>query len=61
MSLLILGIISRIFEYNTDLLLKAGVLLACGTSVIAAGLWFERRLLSHPRSESTPFLPEQLS
>ena len=42
MALLVLSIVSRIFEYNTDLLLKSFVLLLCGVSVIAAGLWFER-------------------
>ena len=30
------------FEYDTDLLLKAAVLAACGVAVIAAGLWFEK-------------------
>lgn len=47
MVLLVLGIISRTLEYDTGLLLKSIVLLACGVGVIAAGLWFERR--SHPR------------
>ena len=42
MVLLVLGIVSRIFEYNTDLLLKSFVLVLCGVGVIAAGLWFER-------------------
>lgn len=44
MSLLVLGIVSRMLEYNTDLLLKAFVLALCGISVIIAGLWFERHL-----------------
>ncbi|MEB3881917.1 DUF2157 domain-containing protein [Lyngbya sp. CCY1209] len=44
MVLLILQIISRLFEYNTELLLKAFVLVLCGIGVIIAGLWFERHL-----------------
>ncbi|MDX2244682.1 MAG: DUF2157 domain-containing protein [Leptolyngbyaceae cyanobacterium bins.302] len=47
MVLLVLGIVSRSLEYNTGLLLKSIVLLLCGVGVIAAGLWFERRLLPH--------------
>lgn len=42
--LLVLQIFSRMFEYNTGLLLKAIVLFACGLGVILAGLWFERYL-----------------
>ena len=37
-----LQIISRLFEYNTELLLKSFVFVLCGIGVIAAGLWFER-------------------
>lgn len=44
MSLLILGIFSRMLEYNTDLLLKALVFVLCGCGVIVAGLFFERNL-----------------
>ncbi|MEO0539989.1 MAG: DUF2157 domain-containing protein [Cyanobacteria bacterium P01_A01_bin.105] len=44
MTLLILGLLTRLFEYNLDLMLKAAVLVLCGVSVIAAGLWFERHL-----------------
>jgi uncharacterized membrane protein len=40
--LLFLQIISRLFEYNTELLLKAFVFALCGIGVIVAGLWFER-------------------
>lgn len=43
MVLLVLGIISRSLEYNTGLILKSIVLVACGVGIIAAGLWFERR------------------
>ncbi|MDY7021235.1 MAG: DUF2157 domain-containing protein [Cyanobacteriota bacterium] len=44
MTLLTLQIISRTFEYNTELLLKAFVFVLCGVGVILAGLWFERYL-----------------
>ena len=56
MVLLVLGIVSRIFEYNTDLLLKSLVLILCGVSVITAGLWFERR-----HKPATPPTPTNLS
>ncbi len=46
MVLLVLGITSRMFEYNTALILKAIVLAGCGLAVICAGLWFESQ--SHP-------------
>jgi uncharacterized membrane protein len=47
--LLFLQIITRLFEYNTELLLKASVLALCGIGVIVAGLWFERYMqASHP-------------
>ena len=42
--LLILQIFSRIFEYNTSLILKAIALFICGIAAIIAGLWFERYL-----------------
>ncbi|MEG5140787.1 MULTISPECIES: DUF2157 domain-containing protein [unclassified Microcoleus] len=42
MVLITLQIISRMFEYNTELLLKSFVFILCGIGVIAAGLWFER-------------------
>ncbi len=42
--LLILQIFSRMFEYNTDLILKAIALFICGIAAIMAGLWFERYL-----------------
>lgn len=46
MSLLVLGIVSRMLEYNTDLLLKSIVFVLCGVGVIVAGLWFERNAKS---------------
>ena len=42
MVLITLQIISRLFEYNTELLLKSFVFILCGIGVIAAGFWFER-------------------
>ncbi|NJL01294.1 MAG: DUF2157 domain-containing protein [Spirulinaceae cyanobacterium SM2_1_0] len=48
--LLVLGIATRMLEYNTDLLLKAFVLSACGIGVILGGLWFER----HIQAENAP-------
>ncbi len=47
--LLILQIMSRTLEYNTELLLKAFVFALCGVGVILAGLWFEK-YLSHEQS-----------
>lgn len=44
MLLLVLGIISRMLEYDTGLLLKSIVFVICGIGVILAGLWFERRI-----------------
>ncbi len=49
--LLILQIFSRMFEYNTDLILKAIALFICGIAAILAGLWFER-YLSNLNSQS---------
>ena len=42
MLLFTLQIISRVLEYNTDVLFRALVFASCGYSLIAAGLWFER-------------------
>lgn len=43
MGIVVLGIVTRMFEYNTGLMLKALVLAACGIGIIAAGLWFEKK------------------
>jgi uncharacterized membrane protein len=48
MLLLILQIISRVLEYDTDLLFRSLVFVLCGSGLISAGLWFERRF--HERS-----------
>ena len=40
----ILLIFSRMFEYDTGLILKAISLFGCGIAAILAGLWFERHL-----------------
>ncbi|MBD2021820.1 DUF2157 domain-containing protein [Leptolyngbya sp. FACHB-36] len=47
MALLVLGIVSRVFEYDTGLLLKSIVLVVCGVGVIVAGLRFERMTKPH--------------
>jgi uncharacterized membrane protein len=44
MVLLTLQIFTRMWEYNTDLLIKSLFLVLCGFGVIAAGLWFERHV-----------------
>ena len=49
--LIILQIFSRMFEYNTGLILKAIALFICGIAAIMAGLWFER-YLSNQNSSS---------
>jgi len=40
--LLTLQVISRMLEFNTDLLFKALVLFVCGVAIISAGIWFEK-------------------
>jgi len=60
--LLTLQILSRVLEYETDLLLKSLTFLLCGVGVMAIGLWFERHvrtLATHPptaapRQEDSP-------
>lgn len=44
MLLLTLQVLSRVWEYNTDLLFQSLVFVMCGSALISAGLWFERRL-----------------
>jgi len=41
MGLMTLQILSRMLEYQTDLVLKAVVLLSCGLAILMAGSWFE--------------------
>jgi uncharacterized membrane protein len=43
MLLFILQIISRVLEYDTDLLFRSLVFVLCGSGLISGGLWFERR------------------
>jgi uncharacterized membrane protein len=50
MLLLTLQVISRVLEYDTELLFKSLVLVMCGSALISAGLWFERRLGSGSKS-----------
>ena len=47
-----LQIISRVLEYNTEVLFRALVFGICGYSLITAGLWFERRFSSSKTSNS---------
>ena len=51
--LVILQIFSRMFEYNTGLILKAIALFICGIGAIMAGLWFERYLTSQNSSSQS--------
>ena len=46
MVLITLQVISRLFEYNSELLFKSFVFVLCGIGVIAAGLWFERHFVT---------------
>ncbi|MBD2297398.1 DUF2157 domain-containing protein [Nostoc sp. FACHB-190] len=50
MLLLTLLVISRVLEYDTELLLKSLVFVMCGSALISAGLWFERRVGSNSKS-----------
>ncbi len=43
MVLLVLDIITRTFEYNTGLTVKALVFTLCGIAVLIAGIWFEKK------------------
>ncbi len=52
MLLVTLQIISRVQEYDTDLLFKSLVFVLCGSALISAGLWFERRLTGGSSSAS---------
>lgn len=40
--LLVVQIITRFLEYETELMLKAVILTLCGFGIIAAGIWFEK-------------------
>jgi uncharacterized membrane protein len=53
MLLFTLQVISRVLEYNTDVLFRALVFGICGYSLIAAGLWFERRFPTSKISNSS--------
>jgi len=44
MLLLVMGLLTRMLEYNTDLLLKALVFVICGIVVMGAGIWFEKHI-----------------
>lgn len=42
LAILTLQIFSRMFEYQTGLILKSVILILCGIAIVIAGLWFER-------------------
>ncbi|MEM9090529.1 MAG: DUF2157 domain-containing protein [Cyanobacteria bacterium P01_F01_bin.53] len=46
MGIVVIGLMTRMFEYDTGLMLKALVLALCGVAIIAAGLWFEKQTKS---------------
>lgn len=52
--LLILQILSRVFEYDTGLIVKSLAFLLCGVAVIVIGLWFERYVRSLPSPQGSP-------
>ncbi len=52
--LLILQILSRVFEYETGLLLKSMTFLLCGVAIIIIGLWFERYVRTFTSHSSSP-------
>lgn len=54
--LLMLQIISRVFEYDTGLLVKSFTFLICGVAVILIGLWFERYVRTFAPAASSPQL-----
>ncbi|HEY9616146.1 MAG TPA: hypothetical protein V6C64_04860, partial [Microcoleaceae cyanobacterium] len=58
MVLLVLGIMTRMLEYDTGLLIKAIVFAVCGVGVMAAGIWFERNIKSD-RPLSLPNSPPE--
>ena len=49
--LIALQIISRLFEYNTELLLKSFVFALCGIGIIAAGFWYEKHFAKLKKQE----------
>jgi len=48
MVLLVLDIVTRTFEYNAGLMVKALAFTLCGIGVLVAGLWFERKSAKQP-------------
>jgi len=63
-ALVSLQVFSRLFEYDTDLLLKSLIFGLCGVAVITAGLWFERHLklnAVNPTQTNLPSSVEEIS
>lgn len=52
MLLLTLLVISKMLEYDTDLLFKSMVFVMCGSILLSAGMWFERRLTGSSSSSA---------
>ncbi len=48
MVVLVLDILTRMFEYDTALMLKALAFTLCGIGVLIAGIWFERKSQARP-------------
>lgn len=57
MALLVIDIITRTFEYDAGLMVKALAFMLCGVAVLIAGVWFEKksqaRLTAAPTSNPT--------
>ncbi|ABA23270.1 conserved hypothetical protein [Trichormus variabilis ATCC 29413] len=53
MLLLTLLVISRMLEYDTDLLFRSMVFLMCGSILISTGMWFENRLTGSSNKKSS--------
>jgi len=49
--LMILHILSRVFEYDTGLIVKSLAFLLCGIAIMVIGLWFERYVRALPVAE----------
>jgi len=52
--LLVLLVVSRFFEYESNLMWKAAAFLACGLGIIGGGLWFESYLRRRRAADEQP-------
>ncbi|MEL7070375.1 MAG: DUF2157 domain-containing protein [Cyanobacteria bacterium J06581_3] len=53
MGIVVISLMTRVFEYDTGLTLKALVLAICGVVVIVAGLWFEKKMPHNTQATTT--------